>query len=194
MDESLFLLENLITAVHPLPRAEWDALARIWKPFEAGRKEVLISPGEREKYLYVVTSGVQRIYYLDDQDREATLAFTYPPSFGGIVDALLLNQPSRYYYETLTASKFLRAPYEELEALMDQYPEISKMVRLGITRTLSGILERLAEVQCFSSEDKFRNLMKRSPHILQLVPHKYLANYLGVDPTNFSKMVNRIKI
>jgi hypothetical protein len=55
-------------------------------------------------------------------------------------------------------------------------------------------LQRLAELQCFSSEEKFRSLLQRSPHILQLVPHKYLANYLGIDATNFSKFINRIRI
>jgi hypothetical protein len=36
--------------------------------------------------------------------------------------------------------------------------------------------------------------LQRSPHILQLVPHKYLANYLGIDATNFSKLLNRVRI
>ena len=58
----------------------------------------------------------------------------------------------------------------------------------------SGVMLRLVELQSFSSEEKFRTLMRRSPHILQLVPHKYIANYLGIDPTNFSKLINSVKI
>jgi hypothetical protein len=73
-------------------------------------------------------------------------------------------------------------------------PAISAMVRQSLNVTLSGVLERLVELQCFSSEDKFRRLLQRSPHILQLVPHKYLANYLGIDATNFSKFMNRVRI
>jgi hypothetical protein len=57
---------------------------------------------------------------------------------------------------------------------------------------ISGLEERLVEIQCFNSEDKLRSLLKRSPHILQLVPHKYLASYLGIDATNFSKMMGKI--
>jgi hypothetical protein len=57
---------------------------------------------------------------------------------------------------------------------------------------ISGLEERLVEIQCFNSEDKLRSLLKRSPHILQLVPHKYLASYLGIDATNFSKLINKI--
>lgn len=194
MEEPLKLLYSVVKVIHPLDEADWDALAGIWKPFTARRKEIVTSAGETERHLYFVTEGVQRIYYLDDRNREATLVFTYAPSFGGIIDSMLMEVPSRYYYEALTPSRFIRAPYSDFKAIAHQRPGIERMLRAGITQSLSGILERLVEVQCFSSEDKFRNLLRRSPHILQLVPHKYLANYLGIDPTNFSKLVNKVRI
>jgi CRP-like cAMP-binding protein len=143
--------------------------------------------------LYFVVEGVQRVYYFDDQDREATLVFTYAPSFGGVLDALLLQQPSRYFYETLTPSSFLRAPWVELDRLMRQRPDVEFMVRKGVTHALSGLLERLAELQCYTAEEKFNKVRQRSPHIFQLVPHKYIASYLGMDATNFSKLINKQK-
>jgi CRP-like cAMP-binding protein len=194
MSESLLQLKQLVLAVHPLPDEDWEAFSTIWKPFSAKRKEVLTLAGEKEKYLYFVVEGVQRVYYFDEQNREATLVFTYAPSFGGVLDALMLQQPSRYFYETLTPSVFLRTPFSELQELMQTKPAIERMVRQGITLSLSGVLERLVELQCYSSEERFRKFLQRSPHMLQLVPHKYLANYLGIDPTNFSKLVNRVKI
>lgn len=187
-------LKQLVDAVHPLGDEDWSALAAIWQPFTAKRKEIITVAGERERYLYFVVEGVQRVYHFDDEGREATLVFTYPPSFGGVLDAMLLQQPSRYVYETLTASVFLRALYTDLEQLMTSGTDIATMIRTGLAHAMSGLLERLVEVQSFSSEDKFRKLLQRSPHLLQLVPHKYIANYLGIDPTNFSKLINRVRI
>ncbi|MFA6059536.1 MAG: Crp/Fnr family transcriptional regulator [Taibaiella sp.] len=187
-------LKYLVDTVHPLGDKDWAALAAIWQPFTAKRKEIITVAGEKEKYLYFVVEGVQRVYYFDEEGREATLVFTYPPSFGGVLDAMLLQQPSRYVYETLTSSVFLRALYTDLEQLMGSSINIATMIRIGLANAMSGLLERLVEVQSFSSEDKFRKLMQRSPHLLQLVPHKYIANYLGIDPTNFSKLINRIRI
>jgi CRP-like cAMP-binding protein len=194
MSNPLLQLKQLVLAVHPLPDEDWEAFSTIWKPFSAKRKEVLTLAGEKEKYLYFVVEGVQRVYYFDEQNREATLVFTYAPSFGGVLDALMLQQPSRYFYETLTPSVFLRTPFSELHELIQSKPAIEMMVRQGITLSLSGVLERLVELQCYSSEERFRKLLQRSPHMLQRVPHKYLANYLGIDPTNFSKLVNRVKM
>ena len=77
---------------------------------------------------------------------------------------------------------------------MQTNPAIATMIRQGVTHALSGVLERLVELQCYSSTDKFKQLLHRSPHILQLVPHKYLANYLGINATNFSKLINNVMI
>lgn len=194
MPDALPQLKQLVDALHVLPEQDWNAFSAIWRPFSAKRKEVLTLTGEREKYLYFVLEGVQRVYYFDERNREATLVFTYAPSFGGVLDALLLQQPSRYFYETLTPSRFLRVTFSDLHALMQTKPAIEALVREGVTRSLAGVLQRLVELQCYSSEEKFRQLLQRSPHILQLVPHKYLANYLGIDATNFSKLVNKVKI
>jgi CRP-like cAMP-binding protein len=194
MPDALQELKQLLDQSQPLAEDDWLAFSAIWSPFTAKRKEIITGAGEKEKYLYFVVEGVQRVYYFDEQNREATIVFTYAPSFGGVLDALMLQQPSRYYYETLTASSFLRAPFSDLQELMAARPGIEVMVRNGITQALSGVFQRLVELQCFSSEEKFKALLQRSPHILQLVPHKYLANYLGIDATNFSKHINKIRI
>lgn len=194
MPDAIVALKSLVLATHPLPEEDWQALAAIWKPFSAKRKELITGIGGKEKYLYFVVEGVQRVYYFDEQNREATLVFTYAPSFGGVLDALLLQQPSRYFYETLTPSVFLRAAFTDLHELMETRPAIEIMVRKGLTYSMSGLLERLVELQCYSSEEKFKKLLKRSPHMLQLVPHKYLANYLGIEATNFSKLINKVKL
>jgi CRP-like cAMP-binding protein len=194
MPEALQELKQLIDHTQLLSQEDWHVFSTIWSPFSTKRKEIITAAGEREKYLYFVVEGVQRVYYFDEQNREATLVFTYAPSFGGVLDALMLQQPSRYYYETLTASAFLRAPFSDLQQLMETRPAIETMIRQGITQTLSGVLQRLVELQCYSSEEKFKSLLQRSPHILQLVPHKYLANYVGIDATNFSKHINKVKV
>jgi len=187
-------LKKLSTAIHPLTDEEWNAFHNIWKPFEAARKEVLTPAGENERYLYFVVKGVQRVFYLDDENREATLVFTYAPSFGGVLDSFLLQSPSKYYYETLTPSTFLRASYVDIHLLMNQHRGIEALIRKGVTTATSGVLERLVELQCYSAEQRFKKLLQRSPHILQLIPHKYLANYLGMDATNFSKLMNKVRI
>lgn len=187
-------LNQVAAAMAPLDELAWQAFSHTFDWHEAKRKEILTATSEQEKYLYFVVEGVQRIYFDDGEHREATLLFTYAPSFGGILDSFLMKQPAKYFYETLTPSLFLRASQADLFHLMTEHPGINTLVRQGVSISLSGILDRLVELQSFSSEERFTRLLKRSPHLLQLIPHKYLANYIGVDATNFSKLMNSVRV
>ncbi|MBL7856680.1 MAG: Crp/Fnr family transcriptional regulator [Cyclobacteriaceae bacterium] len=187
-------LKLAVDSIYQLTPEAWIDFADLWTVHTVKRKEIMTSAGEHERYLYFVVEGVQRIFYLDDKDREATLVLTYAPSFGGVLDSFLQQKPSLYYYEALTPSRFLRSSWEQVHKCMQRHASVSEMIRKGISQSLSGVLARMVELQCYSSEDKFRQLLKRSPHILTLVPHKYLANYLGIDPTNFSKLINSVRI
>jgi len=194
MENGREVLKRLVGEIHPLPSEVLEELAEIWTPVQAGRKELITVAGNVEKYIYIVLEGVQRVYYHDEQDREATILFSYAPSFGGVLDSFLLQTPSKYFYETLTPSSFLRTSHTLFNALSLKHHCLETMVRKGLTGVIAGLEERLVEIQSFSSEEKFRSLLRRSPHILQLVPHKYLASYLGIDPTNFSKLLNKVRI
>lgn len=192
-DQRLHIREFLNKNGVALTEEEWFDFAAIWEEISVKRKSIISIPGEVDRYLYFVTEGVQRVYYFDDQDREATLVFSYPYSFAGVLDSFMLQTPSRYSFEALTSSVLLRTTYSQFQSVMKKHPVIDAFTNRMINYVVSGLLERIVELQCFSSEEKFRILLKRSPHILKYVPHKYLANYLGIDPTNFSKLLNSVK-
>jgi len=194
LDKSLEQLKELVCSIHSFSKEEWEEFSALWKPHSAKRKEILTHPGEVERYLYFVVEGIQRVVYMDEQGREATLVFTYAPSFGGVLDSMLEGVSSHYFYETLSPSAFLRVSISDLQKQGQHLKAIESLIQKGLVGALSGVLERLVEVQCYSSEERFRSLLKRSPHILQRVPHKYLANYLGIDATNFSKLLNKVKL
>ena len=192
--ESILQLQKFISPIHPLREEEWNDFASIWQPFSAKRKTVLTAAGDTEKYLYFVTEGVQRAFYQGEDGKEATIVFTYPFSFSGVADSFLLQVPSKYCLETLTKSEFIRTSFHQLQELMDRYHNFEKLIRKATNYTLAGVLERQVELQCFSAEQKFKTLLKRSPHVLTLIPHKYLASYLGLDATTFSKLLGTVRI
>jgi len=187
-------LKKFVSMIHPLTGEDLDAFAECWHPLTVKRKTILTAAGETERYLYFVLEGVQRAFYLADENREATIVFTYPPSFSGVADSFLTQTPSLYFLETVTASRLLRISYEQLQQLVKQYPNIQQLIFKATAFALKGALHRHVELQCFTNEEKFKTLLQRSPHILHLIPHKYLASYLGMNATNFSKLLATVKI
>ena len=192
--EPLEQLRNFISAVKELNDTEWEIFSGIWQPFECKRKTVLTAAGETERHLYFVLEGLQRAFYVGDDQKEATIVFTYPFSFSGVADSFLTQTDSKFFFETLTASKFLRTTYKQLDQLMSAHAFLQQMVLKLTAFALKGVLERQIEIQCFSAEEKFKSLLKRSPNVLQIIPHKYLASYLGIDPATFSKLLGSVRI
>lgn len=173
---------------------EWEEFSKIWELIAVKRKTNLTVQGQIEQFTYFVIEGIQRIYYLGEDGKEATIVFTYDGDFGGVLDSYLLQTPSAYYYETLSKSTFLRCRKSDFDEIQKKHSNIKKAIDRALHLGFSGTMARLVELQCLSSEDKFKKLLKRSPHILHMIPHKYLANYIGIDPTNFSKLLNNVKL
>ena len=117
--EGIEQLYTFIAAVQSLKENEWQQFSGIWQPFECKRKTILTAAGETERHLYFVLDGLQRAFYVGDDQKEATIVFTYPHSFSGVADSFLTQTASNYFFETLTASKFLRTTYKQLEELMN---------------------------------------------------------------------------
>lgn len=153
----------------------------------------MTAPGDTERFIYFVIEGIQKSYY-QIGDKQHIIAFAYPPSFSGIPESFFTQSPSKYFLETLTDSKFMRLPFTIHEQLMKEHREIETLFRKATEFFLAGVIERHHELMAFDIESRFKNFVRRSPHLLNMIPQKDLASYLRIDPTNFSKMMNSIKI
>lgn len=190
---ALNLLKAQIDAVKPLEEATWAEFSALWSPVLVKRKEMLTKAGETERYLYFVVEGIQRAYAVHEE-REATIVFSYAPSFSGIIDSFFTQSPSGYNLEALTQSSLLRIHYNDMARLMEKHKDMEVWVRIAMASALAGVLQRQKELMCYTAEEKFRALLKRSPHVLNLIPHKYLASYINVDPATFSKLLSSVRL
>ncbi|MGB0525132.1 MAG: Crp/Fnr family transcriptional regulator [Flammeovirgaceae bacterium] len=164
-----------------------------WKAYNLPKKTIMTAPGETERFMYYVIAGIQKSYYLNE-DKQHIIAFVYAPSFSGIPESFFTQTPSRYFLETITASQFLRIPYEKHQQLMKQHREIETLFRKATEFFLAGVLQRQHELMAFDMETRFRIFVERSAHLFHMVSQKDLASYLRISPTNFSKLMNRVKI
>ena len=186
-------LQQYLNQIHPLSEEPLKAISESFSPISFERREVITREGQLERYLYFIEVGIQRSYYIKD-GKEYIIAFTYPPSFSGIPESFLTGSASLYFLETITPTKALRISRERLDALMDHYREIESLFRKSTESVLSGLIHKHYELMAYSIEERFKAFANRSPHLLVMVPHKFIASYLRIDPTNFSKLLSTVKV
>lgn len=184
------IMKAFFQQLHPVDDATLDAYLLLWEPFSVPKKTIMTFEGRTERYLYFVLEGLQKSYYLDD-GKEHVIAFTYPPSFSGIPESFITQTPSRYFLETITDSRFFRISHQKHQEMMLENRSIETLFRKATELVLIGLVQRHYELMAFSIERRFREFMQRSPHLLNMAPHKDLASYLRIDPTNFSKLLNK---
>lgn len=127
----------------------------------------------------------------DDKGREHVMAFAYPPGLSGIPESFLQQAPSAYELRTLEAGAFFALHVQDYHRLLQTHAGFESMMRKMIEQMFIGMLQRHRAWQTLSMEARFQAFMQRSGWLLHRAPQKYLASYLNIDPTNFSKLLRR---
>jgi CRP-like cAMP-binding protein len=181
-------LRAMLQQIYPLEADALAALLADWQLVPFKRKALITQAGQVQRDMLFIVSGLQRSYYLKD-GKEHVIAFTYPPSFSGIPESFLTGQPSKYFLQALTDGEMLRLSAESLDRASRAYPSIERLLRQATAQVLGGLVQRHYELLALNMEERFVAFMERSAHLINLVPHKQLASYLGMDATNFSKLL-----
>ncbi len=189
----VLVMTSFFQSIHPVPEDILESYLAHWQEYALPRKAIITRQGQTERWMYLVLEGIQKSYYLKE-GKEHIMAFTYPPSASGIPESFFTQTPARYFLETITESRFLRISYARHQELMEAYRPIETLFRKGTELLLKGVLERHYELMAFTIEERFKSFVQRSPHLLNQVPHKDLASYLRIDPTNFSKLLGSVSL
>lgn len=177
---------------HDISDSDYELLIKNLKTKKFKKGDVLTAPGQIQNELYFVNSGVQMSYF-DAASKTHVIAFTYPPNLCAIPESLSFRIPSKYFLTCLSDSELEYLTYNELLELFDRSHSIERLFRRMTEAVLAGIINRHLELHSLNMEERFKIFCQRSGHLLQMVPHKYIASYLAIDATNFSKLYNNIR-
>ena len=170
-----------------LSDAEWKEIAACWQEREFPKGAIITATGEVERWFSIVKEGVQRIYFEHDGE-EACIGFAYGGSWSGIFDSFVTQSPSRFVLQAVTPSVLVSIEHAHLERLYAQVPRLERFGRLMLEEVFVGRAVREVEQLTMSAQERYDRLMMRSPHLLQLVPQKDIASYLGMSAETFSRL------
>lgn len=193
MDAQLDNLYSFFKMFYDLDKQNFDLLASKLNVKEFKKGDIIVNQNTIQKNIYFLIEGVH-YSYLPIDDKKHIIAFSYPPVISAIPESFHTQSPSKHIIEALTSGKMFYMPYSDLQDLYAKSQPIERTFRKLTEAVLAGIIDRHLELHALSIEDRYRSFCKRSPQLLNLIPHKYIASYLNIEPTNFSKLFNSIVI
>jgi CRP-like cAMP-binding protein len=183
---------DFLRSFHAISNEDYALLTSKLHRKEFKKGETIIAPGQIQRELYFVKSGVQ-MCHIETDTKTHVLAFTYYPNICSIPGSFSIQMPSKYFFTCLSDSEVECLRHDDLQTIYDQSRGIERLFRKINERLLEGMLNQQIELRVMTIVERFKAFCNRSPHLLQQVPHKYIASYLDIDATNFSKLFNKIK-
>ena len=105
---------------------------------------------------------------------------------------LAFSKPGNLFIEVLEDSEVVLLSKENQEQLYFDIPKLERFFRILTENSLVAHQERLMDNLSLSAEDRFEKFCKRYPTLIQRVPQKQIASYIGVTPEFFSKMKSKM--
>ncbi|MFN7118956.1 MAG: Crp/Fnr family transcriptional regulator [Saprospiraceae bacterium] len=172
---------------------ETAKILALWQhQFTLQKNEYLSTPDRRDHYIYFVITGAFRIYCVDLQGEEVCLGFSYDNSLAGSYPSLVTGKPADLYVQALRECELIAAVWEDLVALSQEIPAIERFRRILAEETLLGRMQREIEMLTLTPAERYQKFLQRSAHLLQLIPQKHIASYLGMTPETLSRIRSKI--
>src|SRR5690554_7215826 len=183
---------EFIKSIHSIDEESYRLFTKDFKTKQFKKGENIIVPGQIENQVFFIRNGVL-MYYFDTFGKTNILGFASRSDFCAIPESFFFQKPANYYLTCLDHCALDSLTCENLQSLSDKSPQIVRLFRKLSESVIVGLINRQIELRSTSIEERFKAFCQRSPHLLQIIPHKYIASYLAIDPTNFSKLFNTVR-
>ena len=155
------------------------------------KNATLLKTGKVENYLYFISKGIIRLY-ISKVESDLTFGFLFENEFVTGYDSFLTQMPSEYEIETLTESVLWRISKKDL---VEVYERINNGNIIGLKMAENMFLiksKREISLLSKTAEERYLDLFIDRPKLLQKIPLKYIASYIGVTPQALSRIRKRI--
>ena len=162
-----------------------------FKPKEVKRGEILLEAGSVCRHMYFVNKGCLRVYLVDDAGRESTRVLIPEGRFGTAFPSFILQEPSQAFIQSIGPSEILYLTYTDFRALPDIMPAWEKLYLINLEQGYIESIKRIESLITMGAKERYALLMENSPGLIQRLPSKIIADYLGISQETLSRLKSK---
>lgn len=156
------------------------------------RNEYLLQEGQQVHELYYILKGVVHQYFTQANGKERTCSLVLKDSFVTDLEGFKDKTTASTNLQCLKDVECLSILCSDLSDLMDHYPEVAAYFRYVVEENASENIARVKSLLEDNPEQMYVRLIQSKPELLQEVPMKYIAQFLGIAPESLSRIKKRI--
>ena len=152
------------------------------------KNQFLIHEGDEVKYEFLVLSGVYKVFYIDGKAKEFIMMFAKEDWWMTDYSAFFQQAKATMFVECIEAGEVLCSTLEAREKLSSEFHKMEHFFRVKLTNRHVILQERIKLLLSSSPSERFEAFSKLYPDLLQKLPKKLIANFLGVSRETLSRL------
>lgn len=150
--------------------------------------ETVLQPGGRATLAYYTTEGCLRSYVIDSNGKEHTLQFAPEGWFLSDIESFFNGTESKMYIEAVEATTAFCIAKNHMPAFEDMPHDQLLVINEKVRNSLIASNRRLIGLLSTSALDRYNEFIRIYPGLIQRLPQKLIASYIGVTPEYLSEL------
>ncbi len=180
-------LKNQLNRIEPHTEEEWQGFLALMEPYSVSKNDYLLREGQTEKYIHFVNEGLVRVF-LRDEAKEISLDFIFASQFVSSYSSFLQQTPSKVNIQALADTQTFRLSHEKLYAFYNVSHKAERVGRIIAEQAYIRKTNREIAFLKLTAKERYEQLLEQNPGLVQHIPVKYLASYLGIEPESLSRI------
>ena len=187
MEDRLAPVLEYFNSITPLPRELVDDIIKYAVIKEYEKNEMILKEGKVSNYCSWIIKGLTRSYHIRDGE-DITTKFLWNGACITSVYSYYSRKPGNENIVAMEHTVLASLHYDHMQYLYKTHPVFNIIGRVITEHYLYMLELEVYNLRKQKAEDRYQFIVKHIPHLLQRVPLKYLATYLGINIETLSRI------
>lgn len=156
------------------------------------KKQYLLQEGEICRFESYVVKGCLRLFYIDRDGIEHNVQFAVEDWWISDLESLLKQTPATLNIQALEDCDLITFDRPAYSEILSRIPKFEKLIRILFQNSFVARERYILQLVSRTAEERYINFSEKNPSLMQRIPQKHIAAYLGITPEFLSHIRNRL--
>ncbi|MBI5044208.1 MAG: Crp/Fnr family transcriptional regulator [Nitrospirae bacterium] len=184
--EHMYQLKNTIDSLYPLGKECWTEIETSVYYKKLNKKEYFSREDQFIKELGFACKGIMRLFYLSENGGEHNKHFFIENDF--VAASIDPDKKSISSIQALASVTLICISYPKCLELIDRFNQFNRFIQKLTLDCLSQKQQKEMQFLSNTAVDNYKYFKKKFPDLENKISHYHVASYLGITPTQLSRI------
>jgi len=178
----------------PIDDDKWSDYISCFKRMKVSARTALLKEGDIPKNMFVIEKGCIRVWFNND-GKDVTTQFFFENNMVSSIESFRKGYPSPVTIETIEPCVLWyihKKDADRIIAEVSELPVLREMIMDAVFERTFDYMKQFFSFIKDTPQQRYLNLVKEKPQVVQRVPQHYIASYLGVSTVHLSRIKSKL--